>query len=89
MLLIKDDDQWWDITKVRTLENYMGICNSCGTPLEYPGTFEAIIVKQEYNMDVLAPLIHFHCPSCLHPIKLFYRWNSMNVSTEFNMLNKE
>ena len=89
MLLIKDDKQWWDITKVRTLKGWMGVCDNCGTPLEYPDAFEAIIIKQEYNVDILYPLVNFHCPSCLHPIKLFRLWNSMNVSAELEMINKE
>jgi hypothetical protein len=89
MLLIKDDKQWWDITKVRTLVGYVGVCDGCGTPLEYPDAFEAIIIKEEYNMDILVPLVNFHCPSCKQPINCIRRWNSMNITAEFNMLKKE
>jgi hypothetical protein len=89
MLLIKDTTQWWDITKVRILSDYSGVCDNCGVPLEYPEQFEAIIIKEEYNMDILAPLVNFHCPSCSHPIKFFRRWNSMDVTTELNMLKKD
>ena len=89
MLLVKDDNQWWDITKVRTLKGYTGVCDNCGTPVEYPDAFEAIIIKEEYNVDTLMPLIHFHCPGCSISFKYIRRWNSMDVSTELNMLKKE
>lgn len=89
MLLIKDEKQWWNITKVRTLTGYTGVCNNCGTPVEYPDPFEAMIIKQDYNMDVLFPLIHFKCPSCLKNIEIIYRYNSMDVTAELNMLKKE
>jgi hypothetical protein len=29
MLLIKDDDQWWNVDKVRILKGYTGVCNGC------------------------------------------------------------
>lgn len=89
MLLIKEDDQWWNIDKVRILKDYIGVCDSCGTPLEYSDQFEALLLEEQYNMDILVPLTRFHCPACLHPIQLIHLWNSLNVSSEFEMLHND
>lgn len=89
MLLVKEANQWWDITKIRTLKGYAGVCDNCGTPIEYPDEFQAAIVQELYNKDVLYSLTRFHCPSCLLPIRFFNCWRSLDISSELNMLNKE
>jgi hypothetical protein len=83
MKLVLEDNQWWDANKVRRLSSWSGICDYCGTPSEYDGEFDAIILLETDDITYLAPLVNFHCPECMNHMGVFKRWkHPIDISAE-------
>lgn len=88
MKLIKEKEQWWP-EKVRTIKGYAGICEVCGTPVEYPEPLEVILAKEDDSAVYFLPLIKLRCPQCDVLITAIRIWKNLEISAELKTLVKQ
>ncbi len=72
---------------LRSIHNYSGICDFCGTPLEYPGTLVVIISRYD-ELDIQYPIDELECPECGKKIERFKIYKNLNVTDQFKKVKK-
>ena len=89
MELIKDDVQFYE-KKIAILPFYEnGICNECGSPVEYKDEILAVEIKDTEKWVIFVPLTQLKCPWCKCPVKSMLIWKNLDVTEELAELRKE
>lgn len=86
MELVREINPVWE-RRIYTLEKYSGICDGCGSPVEYMHPFEAIKVFETQEKAIFFPLDTFYCPSCKGTISSVRIFRTFEVSKEFESLS--
>ena len=74
--------------KVVGMHNYTGICDSCGTPIEYEDELIVIIVDESPEMDVVVCVDQIVCPACRHEIIRMKVYKNLEITEELSSLEK-
>ena len=89
MELVKDEVQLYEngLTILPCYEN--GICHECGSPVEYDDKILAVLVREVEKSVVFIPLTALRCPWCEARIKSILIWKDLEVTSEFETIEKE
>ena len=74
--------------KIGTIQTYRGVCDSCGTPVEYNDELVVIEIDSTEEKYVFVPVDCLVCPECSKQIHVIYVYKSMDISGEIAGLAK-
>jgi hypothetical protein len=86
MELIKDEFQFWDLSKIYSMNSYSGICGCCAAPVEYSERFYIRWAWEDDRVLCFIPLTCFSCPSCNEKIARITIYKTMNITDELQSI---
>ena len=73
---------------IGTIQTYRGVCDSCGTPVEYESELTVIEIDSTEEKYVFVPVDCLVCPECSKQIQVIYVYKNMDISGEIARLVK-
>lgn len=81
MKLIKETER-----RVVAMTGYIGVCDGCGTPIEYEEPLVIIILEELEDRDVVVPADRLACPNCLKTFATMTIHKNLDVTEEIRGL---